>query len=149
MSAHTSRHSSPGRDNVEASAKRNTSCTVVRSKGQPEKYSVILTLSTRSVNIFMTSTACCMQMGNCAFNTEDMQVPSHTCYCSWRQTDQCLLQCRWDTQLLHINSQTGCLLFRNRKGADVFDTEVGSCCIKDAIAGGAWNGCKTDADHAG
>lgn len=51
MSAHTSRHSSPGRESVEPSAKRNTYCTVVRSKGQPEKYSVILTLSTRSFNI--------------------------------------------------------------------------------------------------
>ena len=32
--------------------------------------------------------------------------------------------CRWDTQLLRIDPQSGRLLFKNRRGADVFDTEV-------------------------
>ena len=47
MSAQGSRQSSPGRDHAEPPAKRNTSCIVVRSKGQPEKHSIILTISTR------------------------------------------------------------------------------------------------------
>ena len=36
---------------------------------------------------------------------------------------------RWDTQVLQIDPQNGRLLFRNRKGADVFDTEVGPGCL--------------------
>ena len=38
----------------------------------------------------------------------------------------CSSVCRWDTQLLRIDPQSGRILFPNREGADVFDSEVRS-----------------------
>ncbi|BDA46239.1 probable phosphoinositide phosphatase SAC9 [Coccomyxa sp. Obi] len=81
------RQESPSRDHFGTSAKRNASCIVVRSKRQPETYSLVVSISTR-----------------------------------------------WDTQLLQIDPQSGRLLFRNRKGADVFDTEGEALDVLSAMA---------------